>query len=79
MKLIPYQVGENDIVVAENPKQAIKLLEAYSGQEGFELVDVEDLSGKVEMKIKDEEGKVISTLDEMIQECSEPQYLFGWE
>jgi len=80
-ELKPYQVGENDIVVAQNPEQALDLLAEQSAWTKEEMSDfeVEDLSNRLTMKLFDEEGKEDGTLGDWVSKVSEPQYLFGWE
>jgi hypothetical protein len=80
-KLTPYQVGENDIVVAYNPKQALELLVEYCDYEAgdWEDFEVEDISYKLDVMILDEEGAVIETLRDCIKRISAPEYLYGWE
>lgn len=80
-ELRPYQVGENDIVVAFNPDQALDLLAEQSAWTKEEMSDfeVEDLSARLTMKLVDEEGKEDGTLGDWVSKINEPQYLFGWE
>lgn len=79
-KLTPFQVGENDIVLAANSKEAEELLRAHSGCfEDSEELEVEDLSNRLDMKFSDEEGNFISTLGDWIKDMKEPQYIVGWE
>ena len=41
--------------------------------------DVEDLTNKLGMMLKDEEGKNIETLGNWVSRIKEPEYLYGWE
>ena len=80
--LTPYQVGENDVVVAYTKETAIKILCEFSCcNEEFDLDegDVEDLTYKLDVMLKDEEGGDIGTLREGVKKLSKPQYLYGWE
>ena len=79
--LKPYQVGENDIVAAYTEEQAMSLLLekcAWNKEECADF-DIEDLSGKLDMKMMTEDGVVIETLGDWMERLLEPQYLFGWE
>ena len=80
-KLIPYQVGENDIVAAYNPKQALELLAAYCGLTADEYADfeVEDITYKLDAMIRDEEGADVETLRVWLKRISAPEYIYGWE
>lgn len=80
MELKPYQVGENDIVLAENEQKAIEFLKEYSGCfDKDEQLDVEDLSPRLDMKLMSEDGEFFSTLGDYIADMKEPQYVVGWE
>lgn len=78
-KLKPYQVGENDIVLAENEKSALMLLQGYTNLDAHDLGDVEDLSTQLAMKLTNEDGTFLSTLGDYIADMKEPQYVVGWE
>tara|TARA_R110000772_G_scaffold94368_1_gene192213 strand:- start:345 stop:593 length:249 start_codon:yes stop_codon:yes gene_type:complete len=80
-KLIPYQVGENDVVVAYNPQQALEVLIEYCAYEAddYQDFDVEDISHKLDSMLRDEEGADIETLREWVARTREPEYLYGWE
>lgn len=79
--LIPYQVGENDVVVAYNSKQALEVLIEYCAYEAddYQDFDVEDISYKLDSMLRDEEGADIETLREWVTRTREPEYLYGWE
>jgi len=78
-KLKPYQVGENDIVLAENEQEAIKILCDYCelSLEEFTLEDVNEQP--LSLELQDEEGNVMFSIGEYIKRMDEPQYLVGWE
>lgn len=79
--LKPYQVGENDIVVAHNPTQALSLLAEQCAWDSTEIADfdVEDLGERLTMVLQDEEGESAGTLGDWVAKITKPQYLFGWE
>lgn len=79
--LKPYQVGENDIVLAKCKGSAVQLLADYCGFDSDEISndDVEDLSTRLDMSFQDEEGNSIGTLGSWIKDMKEPQYIVGWE
>lgn len=80
--LTPYQVGDNDVVVAYSKENAIKLLCDFSScNEEFEFMedDVEDLTYKLDEVLKDKEGGDFGTLREWVHMYSKPNYLYGWE
>jgi len=81
MDLKPYQVGDNDIVLAECEKSAIQLLADYGDLtlSDMSLDDVEDLSTRLDLRFQDEEGNDIGTLGAWIKDMTAPQYLVGWE
>jgi len=79
MKLKPYQIGENDIVLAANEDQAVKILHNYTGLDKHDLGEVDDLSSRLDMKISTEDGKFLCTLGDYIADMKEPQYVLGWE
>ncbi len=80
MKLKPYQVGENDIVLAESEEKAVALLKEYSGCfDEDDQLDVEDLSPRLGMKLMSEDGEFFSTLGDYIVDMKDPQYVVGWE
>ncbi|MGP5159856.1 hypothetical protein [Pseudoalteromonas prydzensis] len=78
-KLKPYQVGENDIVLADNAESALMLLQGYTNLEAHDLDDVEDLSTQLDMKLSNEDGTFLSTLGDYIADMKEAQYIVGWE
>lgn len=78
--LKPYQVGENDIVLAKDEDSAKQLLVDYcAGDIEFNELDVEDLSDRLDMPFHDEEGNKIGTLGSWIEGKTEPEYVVGWE
>lgn len=80
-RLTPYQVGENDVVVAYTKETAIKILCEHSccnKEFDFGEDDVEDLTYKLDVMLKDEEGGNICTLRDWLKESSKPRYLYGW-
>jgi len=79
MKLKPYQVGENDIVLAANEDEAVKILHNYTGLDQHDLGAVDDLSSRLDMKLSTEDGKFLCTLGDYIADMKEPQYVLGWE
>tara|TARA_B100000508_G_C11329334_1_gene213501 strand:+ start:170 stop:409 length:240 start_codon:yes stop_codon:yes gene_type:complete len=79
MKLRAYQVGENDIVLAENESEAVKLLNKYTGLDEHDVGEVDDLSSRLDMKLSTEDGKFLCTLGDYIADMKEPQYVVGWE
>lgn len=81
MNLKPYQVGDNDIVLAKNKGSAIQLLADYCGFDSDEMTDdkVEDLSERLDMQLMEEDGELMCTLGEFIKDMKEPQYIVGWE
>lgn len=82
-KLKPFMVGENDMVAAENPEQALSLLKDNFGDGHYDflmLCDVLDVSDDLDCMICCEDGEPIQTLREYIDNCNGiPQYLYGWE
>jgi hypothetical protein len=81
VELKPYQVGDNDIVLAKCKSSAVQLLADYGALDSDEVSndEVEDLSTRLHMKFKDEEGNDIGTLGHWIKDLKEPQYVVGWE
>lgn len=79
--LKPYQVGENDIVLAFNEQSAKQLLCDYCDWDIDELLDVEDLSNRLDMKFQDEDGNFLYTLKTLIEQNQDQgeRYLTGWE
>lgn len=78
--LKPFQVGDNDIVLAVDENSAKQLLIDYCGCDiGLEELDTEDLSARLDMPFKDEEGNQIGTLGSWIEGKTEPEYIVGWE
>lgn len=78
-RLIPFQVGEYDIVVAYNAEDARKLLFEYTDCEMVDVEDVEDISHKLDVMLYDEDGVAIETLRDMVDAIDEPEYLYGWD
>lgn len=77
--LKPFQVGENDIVLAHSEDEAAQLLADYTGMDKEDLGEVDDLSNRLDMALHHEDGKFLMTLGEFIQDKTDPQYLVGWE
>lgn len=81
--LKPYIVGENDMVAAESPEQALQILideYDHSCSDDLTVDDVVDASNRLEVHVFDEEGKSTGTLQQYIDDCNgEPKYLYGWE
>ena len=82
-QLIPYRVGDYDMVAAINPDQAIRVLMDYCGDfyggEELCLDDVEDCSSCLSKMIFDGDGDPTQTLADYINDCNGvPQYLYGW-
>ena len=77
-KLKSYQVGENDIVAAFTEDEARQILREYCGTElhDYELCVIEL---PPEMKLRDEEGNIFSTLGDYMQKVEKAGYLVGWE
>jgi hypothetical protein len=77
-KLKPYQVGENDIVVAFTEDEARQILKEYccTELEDNEL-DVTELP--LDMKLQDEEGNFLSTIGDYMKKVEKAEYLVGWE
>ena len=80
--LKPYQVGENDIVLAYNEQSAKQVLCDYCG--GLEMEDldeVEDLSNRLDMAFFNEDGTFLCTLKTLIEQDQDQgeRYLTGWE
>lgn len=84
-ELKPYMVGENDMVAAENPAQAIRVFTDYVGPTGLwddinADDDVTDMSSRIDMAVSDETGEAICTLRDYVDDCDGvPSYLYGWE
>lgn len=79
MELKPYQVGENDIVLAENKSQAVKILHKLTALDEHDVGEVDDLSSRLDMKLLTEDGEFLCTLGDYIADMKEPQYVVGWE
>jgi hypothetical protein len=80
MKFKPYQVGDNDIVLAENEQQAREIfVDEWSGDIEMDEFEVEDLSSRLDMQFHCEDGKPSCTLGDYIKDLKEPQYIVGWE
>ncbi|WP_149983306.1 hypothetical protein [Pseudoalteromonas rhizosphaerae] len=79
--LKPYQVGENDIVLAFNEQSAKQVLCDYCDWDIDDPFDVEDLSNRLDMKFQDEEGNFLYTLKTLIEQDQDQgeRYLTGWE
>lgn len=80
-KLKPYKVGEYDMVAAENSEQALSAYENHLGTfEGMTIDDVEDMSGHLDMEVKDEDGNSTGTIRDYVEKCNgKPSYIYGWE
>lgn len=81
VELKPFQVGENDIVIAKDEAHALKVFNDEVGSDMFEpeLADVTDLSDQLNISLVDEDGEHQCTLGSYIKNIKEPQYLLGWE
>ena len=78
--LTAYQVGDNDIVLAESEQQAREIfVHEWDGGIEIDEFEVEDLSLRLDMKLHSEDGKAWRTLGDYIKNLKEPQYLLGWE
>lgn len=81
--LIAYQVGDNDVVAAYDKDGAVELLADYCGFDADEFhednSEVTDLTGKLNVMLKDKEGNDLETLSDWIKRIDEPEYLYGWE
>ena len=77
--LKPYQVGDNDIVLAKDEDSAKQILVDYCDIELDEIDSVEDLSARLNIPFHDEEGNQTGTLGSWIKSKKEPQYIVGWE
>lgn len=78
--LNPYQVRENDMVLAESKPDAIELMMNEFGIDALDPdieVDVELVPMSTELHHED--GTVSTTVGEYIKDMTEPQYLVGWE
>ena len=82
-----YQVGDNDIVAAFDPADAIKVLCDFSGYpySEFDLEDVDLVSDTMLDNIEayDQDEGITVTLDKTLrlelEQLTEPAYLHGWE
>ena len=78
-----YQVGERDVVAAFDEQEAIEILVAYTGcchSGDFDKdKDVTDLTDRLGVMLKDEEGNDLEALGAWIDRLSEPEYMYGWE
>lgn len=79
VKLKPFLVGENDIVLAENEEKAVALLKEIALLSEHEKVEVEDLSTRLDMELTHENGGFLSTLGDYIADIKTPQHIVGWE
>lgn len=83
--LKPYQVTDNDIVLAENVEQATELLIEFCGytKKEFERMhpDEEPFEVSLELGLRNEDGTFLMTLGDYISSnnLKTPQYLVGWE
>ena len=80
--LKPYQVGENDIVLAYSEQSAKQFLFNLCGGLDIEdLNEVEDLSNRLDMAFFNEDGTFLCTLKTLIEKNKEQGecYLTGWE
>lgn len=86
-RLIAYQVGDNDIVAAYDPADAIEVLCTYNGYEldeftAEDVVAVSDALLDSTEAFDQDEGKTVlleKTLRQELEELTEPAYLHGWE
>lgn len=80
--LKPYQVGENDIVLAYSEQRAKHVLSDFAGLDIAEIEEVEDLSSRLDMGFCNEEGEFVYTLKSLIENDKSAlgeRYLTGWE
>ncbi len=82
--LKPYQVGENDIVMAYTDQRAKHVLSDLVGvdiEEFEEFEEVKDLSNDLDMGFCNEDGTFLCTLKTLIEKNKEQGecYLTGWE
>lgn len=80
--LKPYQVGENDIVLAFSPQSAKQVLcDSCGGLDMEDLDEVEDLSNRLDMAFFNEDGTFLCTLKTLIEQNQDQgeRYLTGWE
>lgn len=76
-ELRPFQVGENDIVVAFDSDQAKQIMVKYYGKEALEMDAIQVL---LTDRVQNEDGTdAIQTIGDLIVGKIAPQYLFGWE
>lgn len=81
-KLSPYQVGENDIVLAYNIERAKHVLSDFTGLGIEEFEQVEDLTPRIDsLKFFGEGSEVLFTLKALIENSDGQgeRYLMGWE
>lgn len=79
--LKPYQVGENDIVMAYTEQRAKHVLSDLVGVDIEEFEEVKDLSNDLDMGLCKEDGTLLWTLKTLIEKNKEQGecYLTGWE
>lgn len=79
--LKPYQVGENDIVMAYTEQRAKYVLSDFIGVDIEGLEEVKDLSNDLDMGFCNEDGTFLCTLKTLIEKYKEQGecYLTGWE
>lgn len=89
--LTAYQVGDNDVVAAYDKDGAIQILADYCGFDADEFYaedygfgtnsvsTVEDLTSKLNVMLKGEDGEDLETLGDWMNRVNEPEYLYGWE
>lgn len=74
-KLMPFLVGECDVVVAYNCGEARDILSDYMKEANeFEVKAI-----SLNQEVTDEAGKPISTIGKMIKDVTSPVYLYGWD
>ena len=78
-KLKPYQVGENDIVLAVDAESAHEVMINEVGADVFYGDKVEVFEVSLSTELHHEDGTISTTIGEYIKDMTEPQYLVGWE
>lgn len=83
LKLKPYKVGEYDMVAAETPEQALRLLmDNFDNccDDDLTIDDVTDMTSHLFRQVYDEDGNQTGTLYSYVKACNDtPSYLYGWE
>ncbi len=82
-RLVAYQVGDNDVVAAYDEESARAVFFNYAGIEEGDIcfddyLEIEDLTRKLNVMLKDEEGNDLETLGDWMKRVDEPEYLYGW-